>query len=254
MLVEQNSPKLHNFIASHSRSYPSNFPYRTDTDHPLQTASSTEKFRTARRSLMTELLLYRQARHEMAKSLALEYLVQLALQPLFSGSGFEIQCAPQSLECSNHTQKGVDLIICDTTGVVLLGIDVKQRKGNSIYERDGYGWNQQLLAPYIYLSLGNLQITTREQTTVSIIDWLIHYVLNHITDSGKIPHFNPFRDYLLQRIEKSLNGLTERCRESDIFTFSTGLPDENSEAFTIMERKISITQSVFIEFIQNNTL
>lgn len=253
MLAGIESATAHGFIQRHSLSYPPIFPYRTEEHAPVQEAYSSPRFRESRSHMMADLLFYGAFQHEMAKSLALEYLVELALQYFLRDHGFKIQTAPQTLELSDSTQKGVDLLITDASDVVLLGVDVKLRRGHSSYNRDGYGWNQNLRTPYIYLSLGNLAISTREKEAISAVEWLTNYVVPYIGSSGKIPHIDTFRIYLLERIERSLFGLIERLREPEMYTNSFGLPtgDPSQENYMILEEKLLITHSLFAEIRQS---
>jgi hypothetical protein len=198
---------------------------------------------------MESLLAGNAAYHEYAQSLAFEHFVNLALRLPLEGSGFLVQLTPQSLEESTDSQKGVDLLIRDEAKLVYLGIDVKLRRGRSRLQRDGFGWNTRLLSPYIYLSLGDFVANTREGTQISVRQWLHQFAIPHINSTGKIPHWDQFRGYLLARIERSLNGYVEKVREYEEFDNLMGIPSTN-ESLEILIEKLAVMHCLFVELRQ----
>lgn len=199
---------------------------------------------------MEELLIGQSEYLEYAQSVAFEHFVNLALRLPFTGTGFVVELCPQSLEMSSREQKGVDLLVMDYEHYVYLGIDVKLRRGRSNLQRDGFGWNQRLLSPYIYLSLGDFVANTREGTQISVRQWLHDYAIPSIGSNGKIPHWDQFRAYLLARIERSLEGYTEKVRELEEFDNLLGIP-ASPQSLEILVEKLAIMHSVFVELRQN---
>jgi hypothetical protein len=246
---ERSERSSANFITRYSRSYPSSIAFKTDTYGNHIEARSSATFQASREQLMRKLLTGTQTKESMSQALMAEHLVSLAIQPLIAEQGFHTMLAPQSLEHGKN-QKGIDLIISDNEMMTYLGIDVKLRRGRSIQNRDGYGWNATLKAPYIYLSLGNWSTAMREGEEVNVKDWLADYAVPKIQDSGKIPHLNKLRTYLVARIERSLNGYHERLIDGSMYNHSFGLP-ELEEDKVILARKLSNMQSVFTELRMN---
>jgi hypothetical protein len=242
------------FAHGYVREYPLSQTYLLDDEGQLVTASSSPNFQSARLLLMETLLQGDPSREQMAQSLIAEQIVKLSLRHLLQNTGFCANLAPQTLECGTQNQKGVDVIVVDTNNLAYLGIDVKCRVGKSPWNRDGYGWNQGLLAPFIYLSLGNWKIDTYDRQQVPIKEWLSGYAIPKIAQSGKIPHFFDFERYIAGRIERSLNGFTERIKE-DPANIPPFLLPKNYEAVLLLEEKLAIMQSLFIDLQQwgNNT-
>lgn len=237
------SGAIENIVAS----FPPFVQYLLTLDHPPIEATSSTNFRTSRRRLMENVVSPHEETKDHAEALALEYLAKLALRTRLRDFGFSVQLSPQSLEMSNKPEhKGVDLLISDTNGLVYLGIDVKLRTGRSIKQRDGYGWNKQLLSPYIYLSLGNFYTDIREKEKASVREWFEKCVVPRMNTTGKIPKLPEFCSYLIARIERSLHGYHERLVEPDGFTHEFGLPETKHELHVLKE-KIALVHSLFLE-------
>lgn len=218
-----------------------------------KTADSSKNFRKSRINFAEGLLEKTTKHQEMAVALTLEYLVVLALQRQLMKVGFNIYLAPQSIECGKEDQKGIDVIIVDSENSPYLGINVKLRKGKSTLSRDSGGWNGNISTPYIYLSLGSLAINTKEKNKLDVKQWLTESVIPNIKISGKFPHFEQFQHYLIQRIEKSLCGLSDVIQhESEKYKTSTyrQAPRED-ESKQIFEEKIRIMHQLFSELKMN---
>lgn len=248
-MIERVS-SIENFAGSLPDFYPALAHYLVQPDGPELIASNSRAFCLSRFHMLETLLHNLPGHQEMSLALALEYLVHLALRGPLSETGFTLDLSPQSLECSQEGQKGVDLLIADSNQLVYLGIDVKLRVGASAYERDGYGWNARLFSPYIYLSLGNFSVSTRDQQQLSVRDWFRSCAVPHIRGSGKIPHLDQFRSYLISRIERSLNGYLERLREPEMYSNDFGIPTTANEQALLTE-KLATMQSLFTDLRLN---
>lgn len=91
---------------------------------------------------------------------------------------------------------------------------------------------------------------------MNIHDWLESFVVEKITKSGKIPHFQQFQQfqqYLLTRIEKSLYGLLDRTKqESPKWNFigSRNVPMNEIEK-TVLIHKLEMINQLFCELRMN---
>lgn len=197
-------------------------------------ATTSSNYANSRKKMFGDLIERKTSSVEYPRALFLEHVVFTALSKNISEKNLDLYCAPQSLELSNKFQKGVDLLICDKEKEPLLGIDVKLRKGKSFLNRDGYGWQSTLKCPYIYLSLGNFSVDTREGKNKKIRDWLSECALDKISNSGKIPKLNEFKKYLSERIKNSLTGIIERISDQNDYLF---FPYLSEDELKIVEKK-----------------
>lgn len=243
-MSERAGLRIDTFTQSIATAYPPFVSYSIHPEHPQVEAITNPAFRRSREVMATAILSGEAFFKEMAEALVLEHIVNLSLRNPLEDVGFKVDLTPQSLEKSNQGQKGVDLLVCDTEQMVYLGIDVKLRRGKSPYERDGFGWNSNLLSPFIYLSLGNFKVDMWDKDNVGIREWLGKYVIPKVITTGKIPEIDVFRKYLLTRIEKSLTGCVERIREPDLFKHDFGLPKTPREQL-ILEEKLALMESLF---------
>jgi len=216
-------------------------------------ASSSHKFRMARRNLMDQLLTGNPIQRETSEAYAIELITCLALQNALRVAGFVVQLSPQSVEMSTKKQKGVDLIISDLDDTMYLGIDIKFRRGRSPWNRDGYGWNAQQLTPYLYLSLGDFRLQMDDFAELAVRDWLRSVAVPGLNDSKQIPGWRNYSFFVIDRIEKSLFGALKRLESSlqgDSSAPMYGFPADNLEQEIFLE-KIAIMQSLFVELKLN---
>jgi len=209
--------------------------------------SCTPAFRTSRQTLMSTLL-EGNPKHSMAEAFLSEYLIHIALQPVLENTSFCTQLAPQSLERSSTNHQGVDLLISDEENTLWLGIDAKLRSGKSAFERDGYGWNPEILTPYMYLSLGNWNGALKEME-LPVRQWMTTHVVGGVNESKSIPGFGRFRQYLVERIERSLAVCRERVIDHDERPMY-GAP-ESKEELDIFGDKIHMMHGLFTELRLN---
>lgn len=248
-----STPLPDRFIKHYSGAYPPSIPYKLDPLGTMHLGTSTRDFRESRKDMMTGYMYGRQKHEQMAQGLIAEEMVRLALKPLIKEAGFETSLAPQSLERSEiengEKMKGVDLIITDLDKLTYLGIDVKLRKAISSRNRDGHGWNSRLKTPFIYLSLGNWDITMRQGESIEVKDWIKEYTLPKLKSTGGIPVFDDFRRYVVGRIERSLNGFREELDGEYKYEYGN-LPYDLDE-INVLREKVGIMQSLFTDLNQN---
>ncbi len=129
---------------------------------------SSGNFIKSRTALLDEFInIDKSKHHEMSRAYLAEQLVRIAIKNPLEERGFLMDIAPQNLEHGNN-QKGVDLIVVDSNKIICLGIDLKLKKRITTCARDGFGWCQNTLSPFIYLKMGNWSLETREESKVDI--------------------------------------------------------------------------------------
>jgi len=200
-------------------------------------------FINSRRIMFDKLVSDKIDPKEFPQALFSEHIVFTALEKPINEMNFKLYTAPQSLDISRKNNKGIDLLICNNENIPFLGINVKLRKGRSVLNRDGYGWHSKLQAPYIYLSLGNWTVDTREGKETRIRQWLDECAIPKISESGKIPKFWDFRKYLIERIDRSLDGFTEKLDDRQ-YDINYGLPETMIE-MSVLKDKLPVISSVF---------
>ena len=211
-------------------------------ENPIVETNSIN-FINSRRTMFNQLVSGKINPKEFPQALFSEHIVYTALEGPVNEMNYKIFTAPQSLDISRKNNKGIDLLICNKENIPFLGINVKLRKGRSSFNRDGYGWHSKLQAPYIYLSLGNWTVDTREGKETRIRQWLDECAIPKISESGKIPQFWDFRNYLIARIDRSLDGFIEKLdnKQNDL---NFGLPETMIE-MSILRQKLPAISSVF---------
>lgn len=239
------SERVARFIQSYAQGFPSSVNFQSRPGEYVQ-ATSSHRFSMSRASLIEDLLNGQQRHEVMAQALLAEQIVHLSLEPLLEPTGFYSCLAPQTLELSQDGQKGIDLILSGPHRLAYLGIDIKLRQGRSPWDRDGYGWNQNLCFPYIYLSLGNCFFDMRDNSSVPLRQWLKSYAIPQIPQSGKIPGLHEFRNYLVCRIEKSLQAYTDRLVDPPPNFPDYGIPPTSAQTEILLE-KLAVIHSLFTE-------
>ncbi|MCL4384587.1 hypothetical protein M1116_03980 [Patescibacteria group bacterium] len=177
--------------------------------HEPLPATSSVNFCRSRTALLDALLTTQPDTITFPHALLAEYVTALSLEPLLTPWDHRVDLAPQSLE-HGRGQRGVDLLIRNAEDKIMLGIDVKLKSNRSRHNQNGGAWLDNLKAPYINLTLGNWEVVTREGAGVK--GWLINCVLPNVPESGKIPHLDELRAFLVPRIKNSLVSQLEISR------------------------------------------
>lgn len=229
----KNGPER--FAKKYLDSYPPEIKYRRP--HKELVASSTRPFRTARGRIIEELLSDRTDEIGMPHALLSEFILDLALYPLISPFGYHIDLAAQSIEGGGPKQKGVDLLVVHGRAAIMLGIDVKLGRSKSVFNRNGGGWLDNLMAPCINLTLGNWEVSGIKDKRISNIkEWLKYCVLPNIAQSGKIAGLDSLRLFAVTRIKKSLEYQEERIESN--------LPVAMNSPLWDRQRKITCKQKL----------
>lgn len=208
---------------------------------------SSLKFTNSRVKLLDNYILERKPQTEFSQALLAEELVGIAIKKPLKERGFFLHLAPQNLE-SGKNQKGVDLLITDSNNMICLGIDLKLRKGRSNFNRDGFGWASNLQSPYIYLTMGNWSLKTRQEPHVGIRKWINDYTCPKLITSGKIPNIYELRQYVIPRIERSISGYIETLKEPNI-NFVEATTPKSREEVDILEYKLFILSLLFCSLV-----
>lgn len=167
--------------------------------------TNTLKFRQSRTAMLENLLSGNPKNPEFSQALFAEQLVCFCLLPLLDQRGFYCCLAPQSLEAGGPGLKGSDLMVVrERDNQVFLSLDVKLKQERSPDKCDPYSWNHRVLSPHLKLLLGRWEVDTREGDDLHIRQWLKQIALEKIADSGKIPHIDQLRPYIVRRIFDSL--------------------------------------------------
>lgn len=87
----------------------------------------------------------------------------------------------------------------------MMGIDVKLRANKSSKNQNGGFWLPHLQTPFINLTLGNWQVSSKDPQVQSIKDWILKCVVPNIPNNGKIPQLNSLRSFLIPRLINSLD-------------------------------------------------
>lgn len=200
------------FVQKYKEAYsPRQIYYLLNHDELLGTNS--RNFRQSRAELLDNLLTRGVKVKSFSPSYLAEYVTALSLDTLVSPFGYRIDMAPQSVEHGSG-QRGVDLILRNTFGKIMLGIDIKLGCNRSSLNQNGGEWLDNLKAPFINLTLGNWKIKAREPEVVTAKDWLLRCVLPNVPGSGKIPYLDDLRRFLVPRIKNSVVSQWEGSRNS----------------------------------------
>lgn len=237
------------FVDHYAKSYPPSSQYLLDSKGTSVNASSDESFRTYRENLLN-LYFEGDPKHDSIVGHFIEPVVCLSLRPYLQEGGFDVVLAPQSLEHGDG-QKGVDILITDSEQLVLLGIDVKSKKGRSSRGRDTYGWSPALRSPFVYLSLGNWNPAMQDRRDVSVHDWSRGYVVPNLQKSGQIPNIQDFRQYLLKRLERTVYSFRERMHDPS--RFQQQIVPQTPEEASILEEKLGIVHSLITDVLMSKT-
>ena len=230
-------------VNRYHQDFPSQVNFKTDQSGTLIEGRSSQNFTNSRVNLIDCYISGQRPKTEMPQALLAEELVRIAVKNPLEERGFFLHLAPQNFE-SGKNQKGVDLIIVDNNDMICLGVDLKLKKGRSRFNRDGFGWSPKLHSPYIYLTMGNWSLETREESHVSIRKWISEYTCPKLRTSGKIPHIQELRRYIITRIEKSLSGYIEMLKEPIGEFANITIPESQGEV-SILEDKLFTLHLLF---------
>lgn len=119
----------------------------------------------------------------------------------------------------------------------MLGIDVKLGANKSTKNQNGGSWLPHLQAPFINLTLGNWQVSTKDPQVKSVKDWLVKCVIPNVPSSGKIPQLDSLRAFLVPRLINSLDSQLQNSRDPNP-SFFVILP-ETRRQMRIYRHKLS---------------
>ncbi len=177
--------------------------------HDLQPVDGTSNpyFAETRGKTITRSLAEERHRYDTSTQAYLsEWFAYTCLHPSFKGTKFIADLAPETLERSFPGHKGTDLIISEMNDDVLIpivSINMKLRKRKE--SRDDRHWfDRTLQSPSMNVSVGDWNITTRENETFNVKKWISNLVLTNIQTSGKVPYFEQYKEYILKTIRNTL--------------------------------------------------
>lgn len=240
-----------NLVNRYYQDFPPQINFSSDSQGTPIEGFSSSKFTSSRVALIDNYLSQNNPKKEMSQALLVEEFSNLALEKLLKEKGFSSHLAPQNLE-SGQNQKGVDLIIQDSQKMLCLGIDLKLKKSKSLLKRDGYGWSPNTKSPYIYLKMGDCFMKTKEESSVNLRDWIQDYTLSKITSTGKIPHLDQFRKYIICRIERTLFSYIQTIKEPSNFIAQKTIPKDHQDQL-LLEEKLFKTHALFSSLCQELT-
>lgn len=209
----------------------------------IEGSSSIDFINSRTRLLERFLLEEKNKHHEMSQAYLAEQLVRIAIKNPLEERGFFMDIAPQNIEHGTD-QKGVDLIVVDSNKTICLGIDLKLKRKITINDRDGFGWCQNTLSPFIYLKMGNWSLETREKSGVDIHQWIQEYTSPKLKTTGKIPRIFELRQYIVPRIIRTLEGYIDTTNNPNDRLYISCIP-ENYQSFELLKNKLSRLWSVF---------
>lgn len=177
-----------------------------------------------------------------------EWMTLLGFKNIINNSGLTVELAPPELEMGLNGRKGSDLIISreipgDGKQEAVLAINVKLKRLGR--KTDMYRYDAVLCCPAIELTLGDFSVQTRESENMSIIPWLRQVAIPNLTQSGKIPYFPEWQNYLISRVDTTISHYTIKIndylrgdywpseQEANLF------PKEESEFTTFYEKLTS---------------
>lgn len=149
------------------------------------------------------------AHEEKPCSLTAEALTLFALRNPLTEYGLQIDAAPAHLEAGMPDgTKGIDLVVytpdISTRGNPYLGLNVKLKNKKG---RDTFGLYPPLNIPKLNCSIGSWvaeQTEQEENYTLKLRQWIKEIAIQSLYDGGDIPQFRLFREYLIERIEGTL--------------------------------------------------
>lgn len=177
-------------------------------------------------------------------------MVALSLEPLLSPYHYSIDLAPQSIE-HGKGQRGVDLLILNPHRHIMMGIDVKLKANKSSNNQNGGAWLPHLQTPFINLTLGNWQVSSKDPQVKSIKDWMVKCVIPNVPNSGKIPQLNSLRSFIVPRLINSLDSQLRNSHKSRPSRF-VKLP-ETRQQMIIYRQKLTGLINLFNQINQQIT-
>ncbi len=143
--------------------------------------------------------------NESATAFAAEFLTRVCFKPL-NRFGYTSNFAPESLESGGAGRKGIDIIISGAHPVAGLNVKLSAVKPGQLAPRHFY--DPDLQCPGMNVHLGNWGVVPREYDSMTpplgFRDWLEIYALPHIGGSGKLPHMDDFRSYVLSQVSATV--------------------------------------------------
>jgi hypothetical protein len=232
---------------------PQIFYTRIDSQNQIIEGRSSGNFINSRTALLDEFInIDKSKHHEMSQTYLAEQLVRIAIKNPLEERGFFMDIAPQNLEHGDN-QKGVDLIVVDSNKMICLGIDLKFKKRVTRLDRDGFGWCQNTLSPFIYLKMGNWSLDTREESGIGIRRWIQEYTSPKLKTTGKIPRVFELRQYVIPRIIRTLEGYIDVINDPSDRLYNTCTPKDN-QSFELLKSKLLTIHSVFLSIFQDYRL
>jgi len=207
---EVQRPRAGQILDDIFKAYAVSADYSLMREVPKSGVSDTE-FASHRRNQISPLVAisdWESSRKER-DSFMFEWMTMLGFKNILERLELKIELAPSYLEIGYDERKGVDLIISkdipgDSKSFPIFAINVKLKR---LKERrtEIYKYDKILGCPAIELSLGDFSLQTRESVETSPVFWLRQIATPNITNSGKIPYFYKWREYLIHRATETLS-------------------------------------------------
>lgn len=139
-----------------------------------------------------------------------EWVVMLGLKKTLTQLDLNLELAPPHLESGTKGRRGVDLIASkphpeSTKNIPVFAINVKLKQLKFKRRVDSYKYDRVLGCPALELSLGDFKIQTKKSGFVSIVPWLRNVATPNITNSGQIPDFSKWQNYLIQKMDETVS-------------------------------------------------
>ena len=134
-----------------------------------------------------------------------EWVVMLGLKKTLGRLDLNIGLAPPYLEVGSEGRNGVDLIASKThpesdKNIPIFAINVKLQRLKNNQRAEIYKYDNVLGCPAIELSLGDFSMQTKKSGHVAFVPWLRQVATPNITNSGHIPDFSKWQEYLIQKV------------------------------------------------------
>ncbi len=210
-MPEADRPRAQQVLNDIFTSYASSYPYNLIAEPPFIGVTDVD-FAFDRRNKILPLVSspeWDSPRKERDSFLS-EWIVMLGFKRIMERSGLNIELAPPYMEIGANGRKGVDLVasrFIEKKGRYLptFAINVKLQQLKQGKRTEVYKYDSLLGCPAVELSLGDFSIQTKKSGEVSIVPWLRQVATPNITNSGKIPDFYSWQNFLIQKVSKTIS-------------------------------------------------
>ncbi len=207
----ETSQRIQNVLADIHSSYSSSIHYLL-TQQPPQRHILLNSFANHRMSTIAPLITNNNPdsyRRQAPEAFLSEWMVLLGLENIFDQTGIKLNLAPPDFEIGDCERHGVDLIASEQNingyNIPIFALNTKLQKLKKGTKSDHYWYDSLLGCPSIELSLGDFNVSTQRHGKVSFIEWMKHAVIPNIVNSGKIPNFEEWQQFLLKRVSDTIS-------------------------------------------------